>query len=390
VEFLAVSELLSLQVRRLMGYVGSSTFTPVTSMKRIFNFSAGPAILPTPVLQEAQEHLLSYQGSGMSIMEMSHRGKYYDAVHQEALANFRDLLTIPEDYDVLFLQGGATGQFGMVPMNLLGEGQTADYINGGAWSKKAIAEARRIGNVNVVADTASEIPARQPGQDELNLSEGAAYLHCCSNETISGAQIKEFPVSDAPLVSDMSSDILSRPLDVSRFGLIYAGAQKNLGPAGVTLVIIRKDLQERAPDTIPAFYQYKSHAKADSLLNTPPTFSVYLLCLVTRWLKAQGGIEAISTLNDRKSKALYDAIDASEFYRGTAVPENRSTMNVTFRLPTEELEAAFIQEAAARDMDGLKGHRSVGGVRASIYNAFPEEGVAALIDFMKEFETAHG
>jgi phosphoserine aminotransferase len=326
----------------------------------------------------------------MSIMEMSHRGKHYDAVHQEALANFRELLAIPVDYDVLFLQGGATGQFGMVPMNLLGKGQTADYINGGAWSKKAIAEAKRIGNVNVAADTCTEIPARQPSQDELKLTPGAAYLHCCSNETISGAQIKEFPVSDAPLVSDMSSDILSRPLDISRFGLIYAGAQKNLGPAGVTLVIIRKDLLDRAPDSIPAFYQYKSHAEADSLLNTPPTFSVYLLCLVTRWLKAQGGVEAISAINDRKSNALYDAIDASGFYTGTAVPENRSTMNVTFRLPTEELEAQFIRQAGDRKMDGLKGHRSVGGIRASIYNAFPEEGVTALIDFMKEFEAANG
>lgn len=359
-------------------------------MKRIYNFSAGPATLPTPVLEEARDELLSYQGSGMSIMEMSHRGKHYDAVHQEALANFRDLLTIPDDYDVLFLQGGATGQFGMVPMNLLGEGQTADYINGGAWSKKAIAEAKRIGKVNVVADTASEIPTRQPGQGELNLSTGAAYLHCCSNETISGAQIKEFPVSDAPLVSDMSSDILSRPLEISNFGLIYAGAQKNLGPAGVTLVIVRKDLMDRAPDSIPAFYQYKSHAKANSLLNTPPTFAVYLLCLVTRWLKDQGGVQAISERNDRKSNALYTAIDASDFYKGTAVPENRSTMNVTFRLPSEELEAEFFKQATAREMDGLKGHRSVGGIRASIYNAFPEEGVAALIDFMKEFESANG
>jgi len=359
-------------------------------MKRIYNFSAGPATLPTSVLEEARDELLSYQGSGMSIMEMSHRGKYYDAAHEEALANFRELLSVPEDYDILFMQGGASGQFGLVPMNLLGEGQTADYINAGAWSKKAIAEAKRIGNVNVVADTGSEIPTRQPRQEELNLTPGAAYLHCCSNETISGAQIKEFPVSDAPLVSDMSSDILSRPLDISKFGLIYAGAQKNLGPAGVTLVIVRKDLMERAPDTIPAIFQYKSHAAANSLLNTPPTFGIYLLSLVTRWLKDQGGLAAMTEINDRKSNALYSAIDASEFYTGTAVPENRSTMNVTFRLPTEELEAEFIKQAAAKDMDGLKGHRSVGGVRASIYNAFPEEGVDALISFMKEFEAANG
>lgn len=359
-------------------------------MNRIYNFSAGPAILPTSVLEEARDELLSYQGSGMSIMEMSHRGKHYDAVHMEALANFRELLSIPDTHEVLLLQGGATAQFAMVPMNLLGEGQTADYINAGAWSKKAISEAKRIGKVKVVADTGSEIPTRHPRQEELDLTPGAAYLHCCSNETISGAQIKEFPLSDAPLVSDMSSDILSRPLDISKFGLIYAGAQKNLGPAGVTLVIVRKDLMERAPDSVPAIFQYKSHAETDSLLNTPPTFGVYLLCLVTRWLKARGGVQAISEINERKSKALYDAIDASDFYRGTAVPENRSTMNVTYRLPTEELEADFIKQAAARQLDGLKGHRSVGGIRASIYNAFPEEGVAALIDFMKEFEAAHG
>jgi phosphoserine aminotransferase len=359
-------------------------------MKRIYNFSAGPATLPTSVLEEARDELLSYQGSGMSIMEMSHRGKHYDAVHQEALANFRELLSVPDTHDILFMQGGATAQFGMVPMNLLGEGQTADYINAGAWSKKAIAEAKRIGVVNVAADTGSEIPTRQPRQDELNLTPGAAYLHCCSNETISGAQIKEFPVSDAPLVSDMSSDILSRPLDISKFGLIYAGAQKNLGPAGVTLVIVRKDLMDRAPESVPAIFQYKSYAKANSLLNTPPTFGVYLLCLVTRWLKEQGGVEAISKKNDRKSNALYQAIDTSEFYKGTAVPENRSTMNVTFRLPSEELEADFIKQATAKELDGLKGHRSVGGIRASIYNAFPEEGVDALIAFMKKFEAANG
>ena len=359
-------------------------------MNRIYNFSAGPATLPTSVLEEARDDLVSYQGSGMSIMEMSHRGKHYDAVHMEALANFRELLNVPEDYEILFMQGGASGQFGIIPMNLLGEGQTADYINAGAWSKKAIAEAKRIGNVSVVADTGSEIPTRQPRQEELNLTPGAAYLHCCSNETISGAQLKTFPVSDAPLVADMSSDIMSRPLNVSDFGLIYAGAQKNLGPAGVTLVIIRKDLMERAPDSVPGIFQYKSHAKADSLLNTPPTFGVYLLCLVTRWLKAQGGLDAMSEINDRKSNKLYDAIDASEVYKGTAVPENRSTMNVTFRLPSEELEAQFIKEAGTRDLDGLKGHRSVGGIRASIYNAFPEAGVDALIAFMKEFEASNG
>ncbi|WFB35252.1 3-phosphoserine/phosphohydroxythreonine transaminase [Kiritimatiellota bacterium B12222] len=358
-------------------------------MNRIYNFSAGPATLPTDVLLEAQSELLDYQGSGMSIMEMSHRGKYYDAVHQEALANFRELLEVPEEYAILFLQGGATTQFSQIPMNLRGEGQVADYINAGAWSKKAIKEAKILGEVNIAADCGSEIPTRQATQEELNLTPGAAYLHCCSNETISGAQIKEFPKSDAPLVCDMSSDILSRRLKISDFGMIYAGAQKNLGPAGVTLVIIRKDLAERVSDKVPEMLRYSTHIANDSLFNTPPTFGIYLLCLVTRWLKQHGGLEAMEALNDRKSGKLYAAIDASDFYSGTAVKEFRSTMNVTYRLPTEELEKKFIAEATAKGLDGLKGHRSVGGIRASIYNAMPEAGVDALIAFMQEFEAAN-
>lgn len=358
-------------------------------MNRIYNFSAGPATLPTDVLLEAQSELLDYQGSGMSIMEMSHRGKYYDAVHQEALANFRELLDVPEEYGILFLQGGATTQFSQVPMNLRQEGEVADYINAGAWSKKAIAEARILGNTHVVADCGSDIPTRQATQDELKLTPGAAYLHCCSNETISGAQIKKFPESDAPLVADMSSDILSRRLNISDFGLIYAGAQKNLGPAGVTLVIVRKDLAEKAPDSVPKMLRYQTHIENDSLFNTPPTFGVYLLCLVTRWLKQNGGLEAMEAQNERKAATLYAAIDESGFYKGTAVEEFRSTMNVTYRLPSEDLEKQFIAEAAARGMDGLKGHRSVGGIRASIYNAMPEAGVEALIAFMKEFQSAN-
>lgn len=359
-------------------------------MKRIYNFSAGPAILPVEVLQEAQSELLNYQGSGMSIMEMSHRGKHYDAVHQEALANFRELLNVPDTHSILFMQGGATSQFSFVPMNLLLPGETADYINSGAWAKKAIAEAKILGKVNVAADFGKEIPTRQAREGELNLTPGAAYLHCTSNETISGAQIKTFPKTDAPLVSDMSSDILSRPLDVSSFGLIYAGAQKNLGPSGVTLVILRKDLAERVPETVPEMFRYKTHLENDSLYNTPPTFGVYILCLVTRWLKKLGGVGAIEALNQRKADKLYAAIDATGFYRGTALPEYRSTMNVTWRLPSEELEALFIKEAKSQDMDGLKGHRSVGGIRASIYNAFPEAGVDALVAFMKDFEARHG
>lgn len=359
-------------------------------MKRIYNFSAGPAILPLETLQEAQADFVDYQGSGMSIMEMSHRGKHYDAVHQEALANFRELLAVPDTHEILFMQGGATSQFSFVPMNLLLPGQTADYINSGAWAKKAIAEAKVLGSVNVAADFGKEIPTRQAYGDELKLTPGAAYLHCTSNETISGAQIKEFPESEAPLVSDMSSDILSRPLDISKFGLIYAGAQKNLGPSGVTLVILRKDLAERAPDTVPEMFKYRTHMENQSLYNTPPTFAVYMLCLVTRWLKRQGGVAAMEAVNNRKAAKLYEAIDSTEFYRGTALPAFRSTMNVTFRLPTEALEAEFIQEAKALEMDGLKGHRSVGGIRASIYNAFPEAGVDALVSFMKDFEAKHG
>ena len=359
-------------------------------MNRIYNFSAGPATLPLETLQQAQADFIDYQGSGMSIMEMSHRGKHYDAVHQEALANFRELLAVPDTHEIVFMQGGATSQFSFVPMNLLHPGQTADYINSGAWAKKAIAEAKVFGNVNVAADFGKEIPTRQAYADELKLTPGAAYLHTTSNETISGAQIKVFPDSDAPLVSDMSSDILSRTLDISKFGLIYAGAQKNLGPSGVTLVIVRKDLAEQANANIPEMFKYQTHIENQSLYNTPPTFAVYMLCLVTRWLKAQGGVAAMEAVNNRKSGKLYDMIDRTDFYRGTALPEFRSTMNVTFRLPTEELEAAFIKEAKAQHMDGLKGHRSVGGIRASIYNAFPEAGVDALVSFMKDFEAKHG
>ncbi len=358
-------------------------------MRRIFNFSAGPAILPLETLQEAQRDLVDYQGSGMSIMEMSHRGKQYDAVHMEALANFRELLSVPETHEILFMQGGATTQFCLVPMNLLGAGETADYINSGAWGKKAIEEASVLGKVNVAANCGKDIPTRHPTQAELKLTPGAAYLHCTSNETISGAQLKVFPESEAPLVCDMSSDILSRRLDVSKFGLIYAGAQKNLGPSGVALVILRKDLAERAPANLPSMFRYQTHIENQSLYNTPPTFSIYMLCLVTRWLKAKGGVAAMEALNQRKADKLYAAIDAG-FYRGTALPEYRSTMNVTFRLPSEELEDLFVKEAKKHDMDGLKGHRSVGGIRASIYNAFPEEGVDALVAFMADFAKRHG
>lgn len=358
-------------------------------MARLFNFSAGPAVLPLEVLEEAQRELVDYKGTGSSIMEMSHRGKAYSAVHEEAMANMRDLLKVPDNYAILFLQGGASGQFAMVPLNLLRPGTTADYTDSGAWGSKAIKEARKVGNVQVVANCGKEIPTRVPRLNELKPTPGAAYLHITSNETISGAQWKQFPDVAVPLVADMSSDILSRPLDVSRFGLIYAGAQKNLGPSGVTLVIVRKDLAAAAPETIPAILRYATHIEEDSLYNTPPCFSVYILMLVTRWIK-RTGLENLFAINATKAARLYAAIDATGFYRGTAIPEHRSDMNITFRLPSEDLETAFIKTATAQGLDGLKGHRSVGGIRASIYNAFPAEGVDALISFMRDFEKRNG
>lgn len=358
-------------------------------MARAYNFSAGPAILPEEVLQQVQSELLDFNGTGMSIMEMSHRGKDYAAVHQEAKDNLKKLLNIPDNYSILFMTGGASTQFSLIPMNLLGEGETADYITAGAWSSKAIKAAKKIGaNVNELANTAKDIPTCVPGND-LDFTPGAAYVHICSNETISGAQVKEFPKTDAPLIADMSSDILSRPLDVSQFGMIYAGAQKNLACAGVTLVIIRNDLAEKSPDTLPELFQYKHVMENDSLSNTAPTFPIYIIAMVTRWLLETGGLEAMQKQNEQKAAKLYDLFDASEFYKGTAKPEFRSPMNVTFRLPTEELEAQFIKEATAKNMTSLKGHRSVGGIRASIYNAFPVEGVDALVEFMKEFELAN-
>lgn len=358
-------------------------------MARIFNFSAGPAVLPETVLAQAQSDLLDYHGTGMSIMESSHRGKAYDAVHTEAQENIRKLLKLTDDYAVLFLHGGASLQFAMAPMNLLPDGATADYINSGAWAAKAIKEAKKSGQVNVAADCGKEIPTRMPTQDELKLTPGAAYLHLTSNETISGAQMKTFPETDVPLVADMSSDILSRHFDPAPFGLIYAGAQKNLGPAGMALVIIRKDLAERAPDTLPTMLQYRTHIDNNSLFNTPPCWPIYIVMLVTRWILEQGQ-DSLYRQNCEKAGWLYERIDKSEFYRGTAQKEFRSDMNVTFRLPSEELEAAFVKQAAEQGLAGLKGHRSVGGIRASIYNAFPVEGVKQLISFMDDFEQRNG
>lgn len=360
-------------------------------MSRVFNFSAGPAILPEEVLVEAQAQFVDYKGAGMSLLEMSHRGKEYDAVHTEAVANLKRLMGLGDDHAILFQTGGASTQFALVPMNLLLPGQTADYINAGSWGGKAVKEAKNVGTVNVAANTAKEKPSRMPKDAELKLTPGAAYLHLTTNETIEGTQVKTLPKTDAPLVGDMSSDILSRPLDFAKFGLIYAGAQKNMGPAGVTLVAIRKDLAERGSDAIPAIFRYKTHVAENSLYNTPPCFAIYLVMLVTRWIDAQGGLAALARRNAEKAALLYAAIDNSGgYYRGTAVVEDRSDMNVTFRLPSEDLEEKFVKEASAHGMKGLKGHRSVGGIRASIYNAFPRAGVEALVAFMREFRGKNG
>jgi phosphoserine aminotransferase len=360
-------------------------------MSRVYNFSAGPAVLPEEVLVEAQSQLVDYKGAGMSLMEMSHRGKEYDAVHTEAVANLKRLMGLGDDFTILFQTGGASGQFALVPLNLLGAGQTADYINAGSWGAKAIKEAKNIGTVNVAADTSKAKPSRMPKAGEMKLTPGASYLHITTNETIEGTQMKSMPDVEAPLVADMSSDILSRPLNFSKFGLIYAGAQKNIGPAGVTLVAIRKDLLERSSEKIPAIFRYKVHAAENSLYNTPPCFAIYLVMLVTRWIDQQGGLDKLAALNAAKAAHLYAAVDGSGgYYRGTAAVEDRSDMNVTFRLPSEELEEKFVKEASAAKLKGLKGHRSVGGIRASIYNAFPRAGVDALVSFMREFQQRNG
>ena len=358
---------------------------------RIFNFSAGPAVLPVPVLEEAQRELLNYQGTGMSVLEMSHRSKPFDAIIKQAEADLRELLSIPDTYKVLFLQGGASLQFSMVPMNLLPAEGSADYIVTGAWSQAAVKEAKKVGRVNIAASTESESFKRVPTQEELQLDPSAAYVHFTSNNTIFGTQFRTEPeTGEVPLVCDASSDILSRRLDVAKYGVIYSGAQKNMGPAGVTMVIIREDLISGRPEGLPTMLDYAIHASKESLYNTPPSFAIYIVGLVAKWLKGLGGLEAMERQNEEKGALLYDAIDATEFYTGHAERESRSLMNVTFRLPSEELEKRFASEATAAGLDGLKGHRSVGGLRASIYNAFPVDGVRALVEFMKEFERTSG
>ncbi len=362
-----------------------------TTSDRIYNFSAGPAVLPMPVLEEAQRDLVTLPGVGMSILEISHRSPAFDEVIQGAEADFRTLAGIPDGYHVLFLQGGASTQFSMVPMNLLPAGGTADYIVTGTWSKKAVKEAKKVGGVNIAATTEAENFNRIPRQDELKLTPGAAYVHFTSNNTIFGTEWKTEPeVGDVPLFCDASSDIFSRPIDVGRYGLIYAGAQKNLGPSGVTVVVIREDLAKLGAESLPTMLRYETHVAERSLYNTPPVFGIYILRLVLQWLIANGGLEAMAATNERKAGKLYAEIDRTGFYRGHAAPDSRSLMNITFRLPSEDLEKKFVKEATDAGFDGLKGHRSVGGLRASIYNAFPEEGVDALIEFMREFERKNG
>jgi phosphoserine aminotransferase len=349
-------------------------------------------VLPEPVLEEAQRDLMALPGVGMSVLEISHRSKTFEGIIRDAEADLRRLGSIPDNYHVLFLQGGASLQFSMVPMNLMTVAGKADYVVTGSWSKKALKEAQKVGTIQIAATTEPENFVRIPRQEELRLDPDAAYVHFTTNNTIFGTQWHREPeVGGVPLVADASSDIFSRPIDVSKYALVYAGAQKNLGPSGVTLVILRDDLLGRSPKSLPAMLDYNTHAKEKSLYNTPPVFGIYVIRLVAKWMLDQGGLEAIGRNNAEKSKLLYDAIDASGgFFRPHAQTESRSSMNVTFRLPSEELEKQLVGEATSAGLDGLKGHRSVGGIRASIYNAFPKKGVEALVSFMKEFQRRNG
>jgi phosphoserine aminotransferase len=364
--------------------------------ERIFNFSAGPAVLPEPVLKKAQADLFSLPGVGMSILEVSHRSATFEQVIKEAEEDLRALLGIPENYKVLFLQGGASMQFTMIPMNLLPKGQSADYILTGSWGQGAIKEAKKLGTVREAANTGDTNFNRLPKSEEIKLDPNAAYVHFTSNETIFGVEFQDEPhAGNVPLVCDMSSDFISRPVDVSKYGLIYAGAQKNAGPAGATIVIVRDDLLERVPanaESLPAMLDYKNLAKNGSMYNTPPCFAIYICGLVFKWaLNEVGGLQKVQAMNKEKAEVLYKAIDASDgYYRGHAEKDCRSQMNVTFRLPSEEQEKKFVKEATAAGLDGLKGHRSVGGLRASIYNAFPKAGVEKLVEFMGEFQKNNG
>ena len=361
-------------------------------MSRIFNFAAGPCTLPLPVLEEAQAEFVDYQGAGMSLIEMSHRGKQYDAVHMEALDVVRRLYKLPDNYKVLFLGGGATLQFAMVPLNLMGPGGKCDLTLTGSWAKSAYKDAQKIGFVNLAYDGTADDFMKLPKVKDLKVSPDAAYFHMTSNETIGGVQWPEFPdTGDVPLVCDMSSDFVSRRIPVEKFGLIYAGAQKNAGPAGATIVIIREDLLERCRADLPAYLSYATHVPKDSMYNTPPVFPIYMVGKTLKWLEAQGGLEAAEKLADERSKLIYGAMNEfSDFYRCPVDAGCRSKMNIVFRLPSEDLEKKFVAEAQAAGMSGLKGHRSVGGCRASVYNAMPVAGAQALADFMAAFAKANG
>ncbi len=358
--------------------------------ERIFNFSAGPAVLPVEVLEQAARDIVNFNNRGIGLIEMSHRSKDFIAVADETEALLREALAVPANFKVLFLQGGASLQFAMVPMNLLGPGKKGTYLNTGTWSKKAIKEAKLFGEVQVAYSSEESVFNHVPAQGDYRVDDDAEYLYFVSNNTIYGTQFQEFPEVKPMLVCDMSSDILSRPFDFSPFGLVFAGAQKNMGPAGCTVVFIREDLLDRAPANLATMLKYKTHADAGSMFNTPPCFAIHVIGLVLKWLKKLGGVAAMTEMNREKAALLYQAIDASDFYRGHAQKASRSNMNVTFNLPTPELEAQFVKEATAIGLDGLKGHRSVGGCRASIYNAFPRQGVEKLIGFMQEFEKRNG
>jgi phosphoserine aminotransferase len=358
--------------------------------ERKVNFNPGPSTLPLPVLENVRDNMVDFQGSGMSFLELSHRSPEFMEIHQHTQDLLKELMGIPDNYKVLFMGGGASTQFALIPMNFLTRDGSADYVNTGTWSKKAIAEAKRFGGVNVAGDTSEDNFNHLPQLSELKLDGNARYLHITSNNTIFGTQFRTFPeTGTVPLISDMSSDILSHKIDVSKFGMIYAGAQKNLGPAGVTVIILRDDMLEMADEDVPTMFSYKTHVNKDSMFNTPPTGPIYMVGQVLEWVKSLGGLEAVEQMNRDKATLLYDEIDADDFYRGAVVdPEHRSWMNVTMRLPSEELEKKFIADAAVKGLHGLKGHRSVGGIRASIYNAMPREGVERLVAFMKDFRNA--
>ena len=360
-------------------------------MTRIFNFSAGPAALPEPVLRQAAEEMLDWHGSGMSVMEMSHRGKEFIAIHAEAEALLRKLLAVPANYKVLFMQGGAIGENAIVPLNMLRGKTKADYIDTGEWSKKSIKEAQKYCAVNVAASSKDSNYTRIPPRESWKLDPDAAYVHICANETIGGVEYHWTPeVGPVPLLADMSSNILSKPVDVSKYGLIYGGAQKNIGPAGLTIVIVRDDLIGQALPACPSAFDYKIVADNDSMYNTPPTYAIYIAGLVFKWIEMQGGLKAMEAHNRKKAGVLYDYLDTTTFYKCPVAREDRSLMNVAFRLPDEKLDEPFLKGAQARGMVQLKGHRSVGGMRASIYNAMPIDGVRALVVYMKEFEASHG